>query len=534
MEKLELIRAALHGGKSIELPVASLPAALLEAAERTGGGEIVCLDESGAPRTQSYAELLDDAARILAGMRRSGVRPGERVVIQVAEPFDLMGVFWACQLGGLVAVPVSTAPQSGTLSVAELLAQIRTLLDAEWVVGKCTTGVDSERLLGSVEDLRASHPTQDFHQASTGDLATMLLTSGSTGLPKAVMLTHGNILSRSVATAHQRRLSQGSRTLNWMPLDHVGGLVMFHIRDVLVGCHQVHAPTAWVLADPLRWLDLADAYNCDTTWAPNFAFGLINDRASEIGCRTWDLSPLRYIMNGGEAIKPAVARRFLALLAPFGLPDTAVHPGWGMTETSSGVVDHVMSAEEFSHDRFTPVGYPHPGVSVRVVGPEDRVLLQNQIGRVQVTGEPVTDGYYGIDDASTHFTADGWFVTGDLGFISDGLLTVTGRVDDLIQIDGSEFYGHEIESAVEELPFVDPTFTVACLIDGELTVAYHPRSGAGSHWDRWWIANHISERFGVSAVRVQAMSRESIPKTGMGKLRRTQLSLELRSARDDR
>src|SRR5438876_307829 len=128
------------------------------------------------------------------------------------------------------------------------------------------------------EALRRSPADRRWHDSDWDDLAVLLLTSGSTGLPKAVTLTHGNILSRSAATAATNGLTAAARSFNWMPLDHVGGLVMFHARDVYLGCEQVHAGIDWILADPLRWLATIDRYRCGNTWAPNFAFGLINDR----------------------------------------------------------------------------------------------------------------------------------------------------------------------------------------------------------------------------------------------------------------
>ncbi|MBY8852164.1 AMP-binding protein, partial [Saccharothrix sp. MB29] len=212
---------------------------------------------------------------------------------------------------------------------------------------------------------------------------------------------------------------------------------MFHARDAYLGCHQVHAPISWVLEDPLRWLDAISEHRCDTTWAPNFAFGLIVDRAEQIADKSWDLSRLGYIMNGGEPIKARVANRFLSLLAPFGLPDTAMHPGWGMSETTAGVVDCVYPAGMDEETRFIPVGTPHPGLSLRVVDEAGEIVPEGVEGRLQATGLPITPGYYANPEQNRQsFSTDGWFKTGDLAYLVDGVLTVTGRVDDVIEVDG--------------------------------------------------------------------------------------------------
>src|SRR5262249_9780421 len=148
----------------------------------------------------------------------------------------------------------------------------------------------------------------------------------------------------------------------------------------------------WILQDPPRWLELAHRFKATTTWAPNFAYGLINDRADEVKRRHWDLSSLRFILNGGEAIAPKTARKFLELTAPHSLPRTAMRPAWGMSETSSGVTfssDFTLESTT-DNDQFVSVGFPIPGVSLRIVDSEERILKERQIGRLQVRGTAVT------------------------------------------------------------------------------------------------------------------------------------------------
>lgn len=525
-----MTRAQLDGGDPPQLPVASLPAALARAAERADTASIVCIDRAGDARGRGYAALAADAGCLSTALRERGVRPGDHVLVQVTDSADLLTAFWGCQFAGAIAVPVAaTTPRRSPLDAGQLRSAVAAALTQPWILTDHHAELREARWLAPLDELRSYPDSGDRSLPGLDDIATMLLTSGSTGIPKLVPLTHRNILSRAAATTAVRQLSSHTRSLNWMPLHHVGGLVMFHLRDLVLGAHQIHADTDWILEDPLRWLQVAASHACDTTWAPNFAFRLVTDRAGELAGRDWDLRRLRYIMNGGEAIDAAQVRRFHAVLAPFGLPDTAVHPGWGMTETASGVVDVVVTAPDIPTRRFLPVGFPHPGVSVRIVDDADRVVSADQLGHVQVTGTPVTSGYFGTpDDArGESFTADGWFRTGDLGVIAEGLLTITGRAEERLRIDGVEVYGHEIESAVEELEFVEPSFTVACEVAGELTVTYHPRSGRFSHWENWWIVQHIGFRFGITTARAVAVDREAIPKTAMGKLRRAQLRREL-------
>ncbi|MEE1757282.1 AMP-binding protein [Streptomyces sp. SP18CS02] len=527
--------ALLHGGPLPPLTVPTLGEALVRAARLGGPGDIRHLDAEGAEHRQSYAGLLTEAEHVLAGIRAAGVPEGGRVVLRPAHSPDLFTAFWACVLGGFVPVPMSGTPAPDGPSVAELLTGVWETVDGAWLIsdeppaGTPFTG----RWLGGVEGLRGAAPDRSRYRADPDEPALLMLTAGSSGRPKAVTLTHRNVMSRSLATSLARGLSPGTRSFNWMPLEHVGGLVMFHVRDVFLGCHQVHAPTRWVLDEPLRWLDAMSRYGSDTTWAPNFAFGLIAERVERAPGRAWDLRRLRYIMNGGEAVKARVARRFLEALAPHGLRPTAIHPGWGMSETSAGVIDCVFSPETAT-GRFVPVGAPHPGVSVRIVDEHGRVRPQGALGRLEITGPPVTPGYFG-DPAHNRgaFTPDGWFTTDDLAFIENGLVTVTGRADDVIEVGGAHHHGHEIEAAVEELPSVEPSFTVACAVPataggpGRLAVFFHPRPGASPAATAEEIRRRIRERFGVEASHVEPVEKHEVPKTSTGKLRRGALAERL-------
>ncbi|WP_169945859.1 AMP-binding protein [Microbispora sp. H11081] len=541
--------SVLDGGPAVAPDVPRLGEALVRAAREGSPEGIVFIRPDGSETHMTYPRLLDGASRMLAGIRSAGVAPGDTVVLQVADDPELLLAFWACVLGGFVPMPVNAGATADQREAAPgLLERVWNGYGKPWVITGADQPLSREVLadpawrtawLGDTRRLLAHAPDHRGHPAEPGDPAMYLLTSGSTGVPKAVTLTHANVLSRTAATARVNRLDGGTRTFNWMPLDHVGGLVMFHVRDVYLGCHQVHARIEWVLQDPLRWIAAMDRHRADTTWAPNFAFGLINDQADRLRGRSWDLGRLRYIMNGGEAIRNGVVRRFLELLAPFGLPQDAMYPGWGMSETSAGVVDCPFSAGDGGDERYVPVGRPQPGTSVRVVDEHNAPVPPGVTGNLQVSGAPVTAGYYRNPEQNRQsFTADGWFKSGDLAYIQDGILTVTGRADDVIQLGGVTYHGHEIEARVEELPFVEPSYTVACLVTGadgeteELAVFFHPRDGMPASDAERLIRGRVADAFGVSVTHVVPVGREDIPKTGIGKLRRAHLRERFEAARE--
>ncbi|MDX3637608.1 AMP-binding protein [Streptomyces europaeiscabiei] len=528
----------LDGGPAPRPEYATLATALTRAAAASGAQGLCFVHTDGGETRWSYARLLDEAGRLVAGMRAAGVTPGDRVLVHVAHQPDLLATFWACVLGGFVPLPVGTGATPAARTAAP------DLLDAVWNrYGRpyTVTGPDqhlaartrahpgwARSWLGHPHQLRATHPDHRRHPSRPDDLAVLLLTSGSTSTPKAVMLTHRNILSRSAATARANGLGATTRSVNWMPLDHAGGLLLFHVRDVFLGAHQVHARPERVLADPLRWLALAARHRACTTWAPNFALSLVNDQAHRLAGEDWDLRRLRYLMNGGEAVHASVVRRFMELLAPFGLPPDAMFPGWGMSETAAGVVDCRLSDLAPGHARYVPAGRPQPGTAVRCVDEQDEPVPAGTPGHLQVSGPSVTPGYLDdIEHTRRAFTADGWFRTGDLAFVQDGVLTVTGRADDLIERAGVRCHSHEIEAAVEELDFVAPAHTVACPVTGpegeELAVFYHPRPGTGPERAAALIRAQVADRLGLHIGQVVPVRAQDVPRTGIGKLRRSRM-----------
>ncbi|MYS28625.1 AMP-binding protein, partial [Streptomyces sp. SID7804] len=540
---------ALSEGPALTEPsVASWAQALRRAAERAEG-DIVHVHADGSEHRRSYASLVPEASRVLAGLRRAGLRPGDQVILQCDATEDFLAVLWGCVLGGFVAVPLTVPASYDTASAAlTKLEGIWRMLGRPWIV--CSAGRESAlRSLAARQDwpglrlttadaLREAPEDHDWHPARPDDLMLMLMTSGSTGLPKAVRLTHRNVLTRSAATEQLNKLGAADVSLNWIPLDHVTGVVMFHLRDVYLGCRQIHAPTSWILQDPPRWMDLADRHRVTVTWAPNFAFGLLAEHADRFADRGWDLSPMRLVMNAGEVVVAAAARRFLHALKPFGLPQDVMHPGWGMSETCSVVTDAVLPGEpDGAEGPFVSCGRPYPGFAMRIVDDTGTVRAEGDAGRLQVRGTSVTGGYHDNPGANAEaFTEDGWFDTGDLAFLRDGELYITGRAKDVIIVNGVNHYSHEIEACVEELPHVVRSFTAAVAVRSdpsaptdELALFFHlapefSDAGAGDTATALReIAGKVTREIGVSPAYLIPVEADAVPKTEIGKIQRTKM-----------
>ncbi|GER89935.1 hypothetical protein KDW_40970 [Dictyobacter vulcani] len=538
-----------HGGHL--LTTAEQPTTLPEALHATAivhrkSRDIIYLQSDGSELHRSYTQLWEDALSLMRGLRRAGLQPQDTVILQLADNEQFIPMFWGCQLAGLVPTPLAVPPTYIQPSSATYKIQDAwTLLDHPAVVTNhdmLPELLDWAKAQGleqfqafAIEDLFEHEGDSDWHHAQPEDLALLLLTSGSTGVPKAVMLKHRNILSMITGMIQMYSFSDQDVTFNWMPFDHVGGIVMMHLRDAYLGCLEINVANQAILLDPLQWLDGIDHYRATVTWAPNFAFGLITDYTDEIGSRRWDLSSMHSMFNGGEALVAKVGRRFLALLEPHGLPVDAIQPAWGMSETSSGVIfSHNFSRATIrDEDDFVEIGIPIPGLSIRIVDDDNQLLVEGATGRLQVNGPSVTSGYYNRPELNQSvFTDDGWFETGDLGFMRHGHLTITGRTKDTIIINGVNYYSHAIEAVVEELPEIETSYTAACAVrkDSDTTdqlaiffVVAFP------HEDRQLaqllrkIRQRITQTVGVTPEYLLLVEKEDIPKTGIGKIQRAQL-----------
>ncbi|MEO0456154.1 MAG: AMP-binding protein, partial [Cyanobacteria bacterium P01_A01_bin.114] len=388
---------AISHGEPLQ-PIASMPTnlaqALRQTAQRFPTHGVTYLQNDGTDRVQPYPELLAEAERILGGLQRLNLEPKTKLIFQFDSNQDYIPAFWACMLGGFVPVPIAIAPAyEPDNAVVQKLCNAWQHLDKPIVLTNESVAPGLRSLiqqlgleaftLQTIETLQpggAVLPEGDSSQPE--DLAVLLLTSGSTGRPKGVMLTHQNILSNVAASAQVNQFTAQDISLNWLRLDHVGSLVRCCIRDVYVGSQQIHAPAEQVLDNPLRLLDWIERYQVTFAWAPNFALGLINDRAPEIQQRQWNLTSLRSMLSVAEAIVPKTAQRFADLLAPHGFTPEMMHSAWGMSETCAAVTfSHRYLLNLTSPNASSvEVGAPTAGFQMRIVDAQDRVLSEETVG----------------------------------------------------------------------------------------------------------------------------------------------------------
>jgi acyl-CoA synthetase (AMP-forming)/AMP-acid ligase II/thioesterase domain-containing protein/acyl carrier protein len=385
-----------------------------------------------------------------------------------------------------------------------------------------------------IEDLHQEQVTADeepHSEANLNDLALFMLTSGSTGNAKIVMLTHGNLLASISGKASEFKLGANDATLNWIALDHVAGLVDCHMLALSVGGHQLQLNSGIVLANPISLLQLIAKYQVSLTFAPNFLFRKLIERIHAEHHIGLDVSCLRVLISGGESVVVKTALEFIKAASKFNLNPSCITPGFGMTETCAGCVFNRNFPAVDGDSEFASLGSTIEGVQIRIMDENDSELPQGEQGNLQVFGGPVLQSYYKNPSANSEsFDADGWFFTGDRAMIDPKRgLVLTGRSKDSIIINGVNYYSHEIETTIEELDFIDSSWTVAC-----------PTRKRGSDTEGLLILCHLKTRenildlladirgemlkqYGVRPAYVVPLEKEQIPKSSLGKISRTQM-----------
>lgn len=539
--------------------------ALEEAAAQAPGTKIHLYDADGSYDVTTYGALYEDALRLSWWLtEEAGLRAGENLILQLNNAHEYLRVFWAAVHARVVVVPLSVpniVDRDNLESVSRVLATLGSgrvivgpgLAEAYLpVISDAGAERDAVIVLPRDTELPRAGGTSGVQAAEPDGAAVIFFTSGSTGAPKGAVQTHGAILAREAGVMQ----SDGGRRdvqLNWMPLEHAAGILMSHLRGVCRLSEQVQVAPGHILADPLVWLDLIDKYRVNYTWAPQFAYSLLGNLVPGREHASWDLSCLRESINAGEMLNARAIAQLTTQLAEFGLRPDVFVPVWGMAETCSGVfynrefvpVTEGPATPGDAEDagrvpKFVALGRPIPGLEVLVADDDGAAVPQGQVGHLLVRGECVTRGYLHHPTANEEsFTPDGWFRTGDLAHVRDGVVTMTGRAKQILIVNGLNFDLSEVEAAIEELPAVETSFTAAwahtdpATGEEQAVVFFVPRAGRTAEpvtdepvTDA--IRAHVLRRIGIRLHAVIPVRREDIPKTNLGKIQRAKLGAAYR------
>ncbi len=561
--------AISHGGvlpDDSNAPI-TLSEVLQRAAQQVTSGGIIYLLPDGTELPQSYAELLEIAERILTGLRKLGLKPKDKVILQMELNCDIIPTFWGCLLGGFVPVIMEAPPTyRESNKVVDKLCHIWQFLDSPVIlttealkqeVELLSQWLPAERLkIGTIEELKHNHISKIYHHSQPDEVALFNLTSGSTGIPKCVQLTHKNLIARARGANQLNQHKPEDVIFNWLPFDHIGSISDWHIRGVELGCTLVYAQKEYILGRILNWLDLIHKYRITHSWAPNFAYAIVNDSLKQEPEQNWNLSCVEFLLTAGEAVSSNAVEDFRENLIVYGLKATAIRPAFGMAEMGSGITYYQpikevpllfhridkstlqgtikrVEPDHPNHNTFTDLGSVIPGVTIRIVDEQNFVLREDIIGRLQVKGDAVSPGYYNNHNANSQsFLKDGWFDTGDLGFIANRQLVISGRAKETIIINGANYYSHEIEAVVEEIAEIEVSYTAACAVcnadDATEKLAIFFSSPITEEAKLLELLKKIRQtvvnKIGLNPDYLILLAKEDIPKTVIGKIQRSQLS----------
>jgi acyl-CoA synthetase (AMP-forming)/AMP-acid ligase II/NADP-dependent 3-hydroxy acid dehydrogenase YdfG len=506
---------------------------LRRAAELYPERTVTCIDGEGRREVLRYAELWHESLRLAAALAARGVAPGARVLVLLERPVDILRAIWGCVLAGAVPAPLANLSSfeparpavERLLAISESLRRPLVLVDEQARAPLEALGLRVD--VPSAWEL--PEPGRPVEVAPSA-IALLAFTSGSTGRPKGVVVSHANLLAMCDGTIAGGWYTAEDVGLSWMPLDHMAGLTMFHLPAVRAGTSFVIVARDWVLADVLRWLDLMSELGVTMSWAPTFAYGLVAQRVERGERRQWELSGVRVMACGGEPLVEDVLQRFTASLARDGLRRDVICPMWGMAETSTAFTA-MREVRAGPVEGAVEVGAPMAGGSLRVVDDQDAVVPEGVVGHLQVRGAPVLPGY--LDDPELNarsFTQDGWFRTGDLAVVRDGVLTIAGRQKEILIINGANVHPHEVEVVVEQVPGVLPAHTVACptraggAATEALVVFFVPAPQAPPLPALLRsIREHVGRALGLPVAWLIPLAAHQVPRTSLGKLLRAEL-----------
>ena len=445
----------------------------------------------------SYSQILDTAAKYLVYFQNEGLRKGDELLYQVEDIDDFIYTFWACQLGGITAVPVDIGENNenhltvfriwNVLNHPYYLSSVKNFGAIKRVGGDNNpTAINemSEHFI-DLHKAKKNEETQyiNFDYETKEFTSLIIFSSGSTGTPKGIPITYTSLYRHVNALASREKVTQNDITINWAPLSHNLGLISVHLVSTLVGINQFLMAKQLFIKDPLIWMDKASEHKATMIYAPNFGYKYILSNIT--GDERWDLSNIRIAFNGAEPINYDLCELFLTTMSKYGLKNNVMYPAYGCSEATSVITlpdvgqklhfykldrktvnigDKVCLAEDNGDSiSMVSVGYPVDECEIRVCNNQNKVLEDFYVGNLQVRGTNVINSYYNNDEATKiSFLEGGWFNTGDLCFTDKGNAIIAGRSKEIIFIYGHNYYPYDIERIAEKCDTYLEGRIVAC------------------------------------------------------------------------
>jgi 1-acyl-sn-glycerol-3-phosphate acyltransferase len=443
-------------------------------------------DDATETGAMTFADLAAAGRAVAAGLVARDIEPGDRIALMLPTSLDFFSAFFGVLYAGAVPVPIYPPARLGQLE-EHLRRQARilrnagariliTVPQARGVAALLRGQVDTLMMVTDVASLSADSRRAPLPAVADGSATALIqYTSGSTGDPKGVVLSHANLLANIRAMGTALEAVSTDVFISWLPLYHDMGLIGAWLGSLYFAVPLYAMSPLAFLARPQTWLWAIHRYRGTLSVAPNFAYDLCANRIDDADIDGLDLSSLRTLANGAEPISAATIERFIERFAHFGLRREVVAPVYGLAECAVGlafpplgrgpVIDRVSEealqrrgvAESAPSDaervlEIVACGQPLPGHEVRIVDDLGFELGERREGRLQFRGPSATSGYYRNDAKTRELIREGWYDSGDRAYMASGDIFITGRIKDVVIRAGRNIYPHELEEALGNIP----------------------------------------------------------------------------------
>jgi 1-acyl-sn-glycerol-3-phosphate acyltransferase len=528
---------------------------------------VVLEDDEGAVTPITYRTLHRAANAVARSLRGLGLERGRTVAIMLPTGLGYFASFMGVLLAG--GVPVPLYPPMRLDRIAEYVARCTGILDNAQAQVLVTfdraarlaeIARDRVASIEHVVSVDALLTAVDAFEDGAGrvavgpdDTALIQYTSGSTGDPKGVELTHANVVANIRAAAEGCGLVDDDVLVSWLPLYHDMGLIAGWLMPLFSGVPTVVMSPLAFLSHPVRWLRALTEYRATCSVAPNFAFDLCTKRIDDAELATLDLRRVRAILNGAEPILPSTLDRFATRFAGVGLRREVLFCAYGLAENMVAVtfppvlraprIDRIERAPFEAEGRAVPVpddadalefvgvGSAVPNHEIEVVDDEGRPVPERRRGTVRFRGPSTFKGYFRRPDATAAVKREGgWVDTGDLGYVADGELFIVGRVKDIIIKGGRNYYPHEIEEAAATVAGIRQGCVAAFAQRDEaagteqivVVAETRERDALAREMLAGLVVEAVTGRIGVPPDRVVLAGPGAVPKTSSGKVQRAE------------
>nr|WP_288974219.1 AMP-binding protein [uncultured Blautia sp.] len=512
----------------------------------------------------AYNVLYQAALKMLNNLRTQGLKKGDELVFQITNNKDFIIIFWACICGGIVPVPVNYGySRENGIKVVKIWSKLKRphlIYSEDYFQGfieLLKDVVSNEKTINtiiensfSVETMKKGSTLAKIENVNEKDTAYIQFSSGSTGSPKGVVLTHKNLVTNIRAIINGCFVKHNDISISWLPLTHDMGLIGMHITPLFLGCTQNNMTPTLFVKKPLLLLDKMTEYKVTMTSIPNFGFAhMMNSLRQNVEYR-WDLSSMRLIFNGAEMISYELCSKFLNYMEKYKLDKLAMFPVYGMAEASVAVTfpeyrtglratvidrtsvtmgSHIIDTniEEKDKALYVELGFPIENCEIAIVDDQKNVQGNMIVGNIFIRGDNVTEGYYGeVTTKYTLINKENWLDTGDIGFVNNHGLVVLGRTKELIIINGKNYYCSDLERVVEKISgYPDGNVAVTSYFNGntEILLAFLVNKGSVARFEEQVekIRLDFYRQVGISIENIIPVKH--LPKTTSGKIQRYKL-----------